>query len=145
MPIDDEGGRGRRDTSESICDLSQRIESHCEERDAALAEAPLEMGVRGHLPHAYPAARHPEVHQHDLPAHGIARLQCGEQGDDPRYIVTNLDRDAITLYDTVYCARGEMENRIQEAQPDAIQPGQTPDHHHLVAVGNAFPRQITYS
>jgi hypothetical protein len=46
----------------------------------------------------------------------IARLECGEQGDNPRYVVTNLDRDAPNLYDALYCARGEMENRIKEAQ-----------------------------
>jgi hypothetical protein len=50
------------------------------------------------------------------PRRVIARLECGDQGDNPRYIVSNLDRDGATLYDTVYCARGEMENRIKEAQ-----------------------------
>ena len=46
----------------------------------------------------------------------IARLEHMEQGDNPRYIVTNLAQDAATLYDELYCARGEMENRIKEAQ-----------------------------
>jgi hypothetical protein len=46
----------------------------------------------------------------------IARLEHMEQGDNPRYIVTNLARDAAALYDKLYCARGEMENRIKEAQ-----------------------------
>jgi len=32
--------------------------------------------------------------------------------------VTNLDGEAQTLYDDVYCARGEMENRIKEQQLD---------------------------
>jgi hypothetical protein len=50
------------------------------------------------------------------PRRVIARLEYAEQGDNPRYIVTNLDRDAATLYDELYCARGEMENRIKEAQ-----------------------------
>ncbi len=39
-----------------------------------------------------------------------------DQGDNPRYIVTNLDGDARHLYEDLYCARGEMENRIKEAQ-----------------------------
>ena len=39
-----------------------------------------------------------------------------EQGDNPRYIVTNLAQDAAALYDELYCGRGEMENRIKEAQ-----------------------------
>jgi hypothetical protein len=46
----------------------------------------------------------------------IARLEFTEQGDNPRYIVTNLAGEAGTLYDDLYCARGEMENRIKEAQ-----------------------------
>jgi len=46
----------------------------------------------------------------------IARLEFTEQGDNPRYIVTNLAGEAGRLYDELYCARGEMENRIKEAQ-----------------------------
>ena len=32
--------------------------------------------------------------------------------------MTNLDGDPQTLYERVYCARGEMENRIKEQQLD---------------------------
>lgn len=46
----------------------------------------------------------------------IARLEYGAQGDNPRYILTNLRGSAERLYDRLYCARGEMENRIKEAQ-----------------------------
>ena len=46
----------------------------------------------------------------------ITRLEWGEQGHNPRFIVTNLEGDAATLYDGVYCQRGEAENRIKEAQ-----------------------------
>jgi len=46
----------------------------------------------------------------------ITRLEYGEQGNNPRYIVTNLDAPAQQLYDDVYCQRGEAENRIKEAQ-----------------------------
>src|SRR5512134_1051099 len=43
------------------------------------------------------------------------------KGANPRFIVTSLKRkdiDAQTLYERVYCARGEMENRIKEQQLD---------------------------
>jgi hypothetical protein len=44
------------------------------------------------------------------------------QGDaNPRYVVTSLSRaeaEARHLYETIYCARGEMENRIKECQAD---------------------------
>ncbi len=33
-------------------------------------------------------------------------------------LVTNLDDDGQYLYEKVYCARGEMENRIKEQQLD---------------------------
>lgn len=46
----------------------------------------------------------------------ITRLEYGEQGNNPRYIVTNLSGAAQQLYDDVYCQRGEAENRIKEAQ-----------------------------
>lgn len=46
----------------------------------------------------------------------ITRLEYGEQGNNPRYIVTNLSAPAQQLYDDVYCQRGEAENRIKEAQ-----------------------------
>ena len=46
----------------------------------------------------------------------IARLEHSEQGENPRYIVTNLQSPGATLYDDLYCGRGEMDNRIKEAQ-----------------------------
>ncbi len=49
----------------------------------------------------------------------VARLEFGEQGNNPRFVVTNIavaERDATQLYDQLYCARGEAENRIKEAQ-----------------------------
>ena len=48
----------------------------------------------------------------------IARLEHGPQGGNPRYIVTNLKGSAKALYERRYCARGEAENRIKEAQLD---------------------------
>lgn len=44
----------------------------------------------------------------------VAKAEHGDQGSNPRFIVTNLDGDPQALYDEVYCARGEMENRIKE-------------------------------
>lgn len=35
-------------------------------------------------------------------------------GANPRFVVTNLAGDAQSLYDRLYCARGNMENRIKE-------------------------------
>ena len=44
-----------------------------------------------------------------------------ETGANPRFVVTSLaakEIDARTLYERVYCARGDMENRIKECQLD---------------------------
>ena len=46
----------------------------------------------------------------------IAKAEVTDLGENPRYVVTNLDGEARQLYDQVYCARGEMENRIKECQ-----------------------------
>ncbi len=46
----------------------------------------------------------------------IAKAEHGDQGKNPRFVVTSLEGDARQLYDEVYCARGEMENRIKEQQ-----------------------------
>lgn len=48
----------------------------------------------------------------------IARLEHGEQGANPRFIVTDLAGSAQALYERRYCARGEAENRTKEAQLD---------------------------
>lgn len=46
----------------------------------------------------------------------IVKAEHTDQGANPRFVVTNLEGDAQTLYEAVYCARGEMENRIKEQQ-----------------------------
>ena len=44
-------------------------------------------------------------------------LQGGDAGKaNPRYVVTNLAGDARALYEELYCARGDSENRIKEQQ-----------------------------
>jgi Transposase DDE domain group 1 len=54
----------------------------------------------------------------DKPRRVIARLEHGEQGANPRFVVTDLPGSAQALYEQRYCARGEAENRIKEAQLD---------------------------
>ena len=54
----------------------------------------------------------------DIPRRVITRLEYGAQGNNPRFVVTNLSSDATQLYEQQYCQRGEAENRIKEAQLD---------------------------
>jgi hypothetical protein len=49
----------------------------------------------------------------------VGKAEILKRGPNPRFVVTSLSRqqaDAPTLYQKIYCARGEMENRIKEQQ-----------------------------
>lgn len=54
----------------------------------------------------------------------VGKAEVLDKGANPRFIVTNLPAEqderfeATALYEQLYCARGEMENRIKEAQQD---------------------------
>ncbi len=49
----------------------------------------------------------------------VAKAEYLAKGENPRFVVTSLTAKqaaAQQLYETIYCARGEMENRIKEQQ-----------------------------
>lgn len=51
----------------------------------------------------------------------IGKAEITEHGENPRFIVTSLsgvEYGGQELYEKVYCARGDMENRIKEQQLD---------------------------
>jgi hypothetical protein len=48
----------------------------------------------------------------------IAKAEHSRKGSNPRFVVTNLSGDGAELYEKLYCARGEAENRIKEQQLD---------------------------
>jgi Transposase DDE domain group 1 len=64
------------------------------------------------------------------PRRVIGKAEVLAEGDNPRFIVTNLPADGwgepaqaarfapAALYEKLYCARGDMENRIKEQQLD---------------------------
>ena len=64
----------------------------------------------------------------------ILKAEHNAGGPNPRFIVTNVPGDPRELYDSVYCQRGEMENRIKEQQLDLF-AGRTSCHRF---VANAF-------
>ena len=49
----------------------------------------------------------------NIPRRVIARIEASAQGNDTRFIVTNLNGEPEHLYETVYCARGQAENLIK--------------------------------
>ena len=52
----------------------------------------------------------------DTPRRVIVKAEHSARGSNPRFVVTNLTGNAQRIYDRIYCARGEMENRIKEQQ-----------------------------
>jgi hypothetical protein len=52
----------------------------------------------------------------DAPRRVLVKAERLPQGPNTRFVVTNLPGDPQALYDGVYCARGDMENRIKEQQ-----------------------------
>lgn len=51
----------------------------------------------------------------------VAKAEVTHGADNPRFVVTSLSparHDARALYEDLYCARGEMENKIKECQLD---------------------------
>jgi hypothetical protein len=53
------------------------------------------------------------------PRRVIAKAEHLDKGSNPRFVVTSLSSQAVdarSLYEEVYCARGDMENRIKEQQ-----------------------------
>ena len=51
----------------------------------------------------------------------IGKAEHLSKGANPRFVVTSLPHDEVdaqTLYEQLYCARGDMENRIKEQQQD---------------------------
>jgi hypothetical protein len=49
----------------------------------------------------------------------VAKAEHLDKGANPRFVVTSIEQekmDAQTLYERLYCGRGDMENRIKEQQ-----------------------------
>ena len=56
----------------------------------------------------------------DRPRRVIAKIEHSRRGANPRYIVTSLAGDPQALYERLYCARGDMENRIKEKPTGSV-------------------------
>jgi len=89
------------------------------EHELAAAKAEAEKSGR-------PARRFKDFHWSTLDSWSrrrrvIAKAEWTEDEANPRFIVTSLKRaetGARQLYEDIYCARGDMENRIKECQLD---------------------------
>ena len=91
-----------------------RLHAAVEYAEAALADGYATTGIKQRCIGEFSYAAKSWKHERRI----ITRLEYGAQGTNPRFIVTNLEGDAVQLYDRLYCQRGEAENRIKEAQLD---------------------------
>lgn len=51
----------------------------------------------------------------------VGKAEYLPKGENPRFVVTSLSKERVStreLYEKIYCARGDMENRIKEQQLD---------------------------
>jgi hypothetical protein len=99
-------------------------------RNARLQKAiqtQMHSAFREHLQTGKPARRFRHFHYRTLKntwsqkRRVIGKAEYLGKGENPRFIVTSLSAknfEARYLYEEVYCARGEMENRIKEQQLD---------------------------
>jgi hypothetical protein len=54
----------------------------------------------------------------------VVRLLGRTPRDNPRFVITNLQQSPRFVYERIYCARGDIENRIKELH-DGLQIGRT--------------------
>ena len=86
--------------------------------EAALARARTESAASGRTEHVYAETRY-AAHSWREPRRvvikaEVVRLTDREPRDNPRFVVTNLRHAPRVVYEKVYCARGDIENRIKE-------------------------------
>ena len=70
---------------------------------------------------SYPDERYRTLTSWSRRVVGKAEVLAGHRGSNPRFVVTSLkpgEVGARELYEDLYCARGDMENRIEEQQLD---------------------------
>ena len=84
-----------------------------------LTEAEAESTRTGEMVRIFKNLRYQTVDTWSRMRRVVAKAEHLEKGSNPRFVVTSLPAKlfpAAVLYETLYCARGEMENRIKEQQ-----------------------------
>ncbi len=86
-----------------------------------LAEAEAKSGESGQPERLFKELRYQTLKTWSCERRVVAKAEHLPKGKNPRFIVTSLKSEvfeAQELYEKIYCARGEMENRIKECQLD---------------------------
>ena len=111
-----------------------------------LAEAEAEHGATGQ-----PARRFDDFTYATLDSWSRERRVVGKaehlaKGANPRFIVTSLPKseiDARTLYEDIYCARGDMENRMYGRLPPCKQVSSS--FRHAWSAAAMYPASLGYT
>jgi hypothetical protein len=91
------------------------------EIEAELAEAEAESAASGTPVRRFKELRYRTLDSWSCERRVVAKAEHLEKGANPRFVVTSIaasEIEARELYEEIYCARGEMENRIKETQLD---------------------------
>jgi Transposase DDE domain group 1 len=91
------------------------------EIEEALAEAAAEHAATGQPARRFREFVYATLDSWSRERRVVAKAEHLAKGSNPRFVVTSLpasEIDARTLYEDIYCARGDMENRIKEQQLD---------------------------
>jgi hypothetical protein len=91
------------------------------EIEAELAEAAEESGRTGKPARRFRELRYATRKSWSRERRVVAKAEWTSGEANPRFVVTSLEpaeAGARHLYETIYCARGDMENRIKECQLD---------------------------
>jgi len=96
--------------------------------EPAMVDARTHSEASGQTEHVYTDARYAAgtwAHERRVVIKAeVVRLPGRDPRDNPRFVVTNLRPSPRFLYEQVYCARGDIENRIKELH-DGLQIGRT--------------------
>ena len=96
--------------------------------EAAMGEARAQTEASGQTAHVYTDTRYaartwPHERRVVIKAE-VVRLAGREPRDNQRFVITNLRQTPRFVYEQIYCARGDIENRIKELH-DGLQLGRT--------------------
>ncbi|OLE81217.1 MAG: hypothetical protein AUF76_13505 [Acidobacteria bacterium 13_1_20CM_2_65_9] len=96
--------------------------------EPTMVEARSQSEASGQTEHVYTEARYAAgtwTHERRVVIKAeVVRLPGREPRDNPRFVITNLRQTPRFLYERVYCARGDIENRIKELH-EGLQIGRT--------------------
>ena len=96
--------------------------------EPAMVEARTRSEASGQTEHVYTEAHYAAgTWPHDrrvIIKAEVVRLSGREPRDNARFVITNLRQTPRWIYEDVYCARGDIENRIKELH-DGLQIGRT--------------------